>query len=387
MSIPQDLSTTSAAHLEGLIAEKASESAYLEFKRELPGRDDRSKHEFTADVSAFANAGGGDLVYGLDEDGEGQASSIVPLAGNSDEEVRRLQDVLLRGVEPRLPGVRLQAVTVSGGFAVVVRVPQSWAGPHRVTSNRHFFIREGKRKRELDVPEIRSLFLRSGERAQHVRDFRTDRLGRLLAGEAPQRLAPGALMVVHFVPVESALGNVNIDPVPYTAGRYLPLIGTSSSNARLNLDGALAVRTVRTEGTYGYTQLFRNGFLEATQVLGPYDSKPPVLPSLAYEEYLTDLLLKVRKELTHLGVAHDLTCMFSLLRAKGLLLGVDRFRFYLDGDQGVFDRDVVALPDILLPGELEPAVALKPVFDLVWQGAGIERSYNYDEAGRWAPHR
>jgi hypothetical protein len=48
---------------------------------------------------------------------------------------------------------------------------------------------------------------------------------------------------------------------------------------------------------------------------------------------------------------------------------------------------VNGLPDILLPGELEPAVALKPVFDLVWQGAGIERSYNYDEAGRWAPRR
>lgn len=386
MSLPQDLSATTAAHLESLIAEKASESAYLEFKRELPGRDDRSKHEFTADVSALANAGGGDLVFGMDEDSEGQASSIVPLAGSSDEEVRRLQDVLLHGVEPRLPGVRFQAVAVSGGFAVVVRVPQSWVGPHRVTSNRHFFIREGNRKRQLDVPEIRNLFLRSGERAQHVRDFRTGRLGKLLAGEAPQRLAPGALMVVHLVPVESALGNVNIDPVPYTTGRYLPLIGTSSSNARLNLDGALAVRTVHAEGTNGYTQLFRNGFLEATQVLGFHDSKPPVLPGLGYEQNLIDLLLKVRKELTHLGVAHDLTCMFSLLRAKGLLLGVDRFRILLDDDQGVFDRDVVALPDILLPGELEPAAALKPVFDLVWQGAGIARSYNYDDAGRWALH-
>lgn len=385
MSLPQDLSTTSAAHLESLIAEKAPETAYLEFKREVPGRDDRSKHEFTADISAFANAGGGDLVYGMAEDSDGQASSIAPLVGSPDEEIRRLQDVLLHGVEPRLPGVRFQAVAVSGGYAVVIRVPQSWVGPHRVASNRHFFIRDGNRKRQLDVPEIRNLFLRSGDRAQHVRDFRTDRLGKLLAGEGPQRLIPGALLVVHLVPIESSLGNVNIDPVPYATNRYLPLIGASSSSARLNLDGALAVRTVHREGTHGYTQLFRNGFIEATQVLPSLDSGLPYLPSIAYEEEVAELLLKVRKELTYLGVAHELTCMFSLLRAKGLVLGVDRFRLMLEDDEGVFDRDVVALPDILIPGELKPIEALKAVFDLVWQSAGLQRSYNYDDEGRWAP--
>lgn len=72
------------------------------------------------------------------EDGEGQASALVPQPGNRDEETRRVQDVLMNGIEPRVPGIQVHAVQLDGGFVVVIRVPQSWAGPHRVKTNQHF---------------------------------------------------------------------------------------------------------------------------------------------------------------------------------------------------------------------------------------------------------
>ena len=40
---------------ENLIANSISESAVLEYKRELPKWDGSGKHEFLADVSAMAN--------------------------------------------------------------------------------------------------------------------------------------------------------------------------------------------------------------------------------------------------------------------------------------------------------------------------------------------
>lgn len=98
---------------------------------------------------------------------------------------------------------------------VVVRAPQSWAGPHRVKSNSHFFIRENGRKRQLDLPEVRGLFLRSENQAQRVRDFRTVRLGKLMSGEGPHRLISDALLIGHFVPTQAALGTVQVDPIPY----------------------------------------------------------------------------------------------------------------------------------------------------------------------------
>ncbi|MCR5868484.1 helix-turn-helix domain-containing protein [Aquincola sp. J276] len=387
MSLPRDLSTTSADDIQALVAARTAEGTYLEFKRDLPRPDAGGRHEFLADVSAFANSSGGDLVYGIDEDGEGRATAVVAQPGNPDEEARRLQDVLLNGIESRVPGLQVQAVTVAGGFVVVVRAPQSWAGPHRVKSNQHFFTRENGRKRQLDVPEVRGLFLRSENQAQRVRDFRTERIGKLMSGEGPHRLIPGALLIGHFVPTQAALGTVQVDPIPYMQQRALPVLSTTVPFSRVNADGALAVRNPRPEGTHGYSQMFRNGYFETVKVYPYGDAARVGLGSLAYEEQFIAVLRLLRAEYVHLGIGTEMTCMVSLLDADRVELGFDRHRYMLDDHQGFFDRKTLVLPDVLLPADLSPEQALKPVFDLVWQSAGMERSANYNAAGYWAPVR
>jgi hypothetical protein len=387
MSLPRDLSTTSEDDIQALVAARTAEGTYLELKRDLPRPDAGGRHEFLADVSAFANSSGGDLVYGINEDGEGRGTAIVAQPGNADEEARRLQDVLLNGIEPRVPGLQVQAVPVAGGFVVVVRAPQSWAGPHRVKSNQHFFIRENGRKRQLDVPEVRGLFLRSENQAQRVRDFRTERLGKLMTSEGPHRLIPGALLIGHFVPTQAALGTVQVDPIPYMQQRALPVLSTTVPFSRVNADGALAVRNPRPEGTHGYSQLFRNGYFETVKVYPYGDAARVGLGSLAYEEQFIAVLQLLRAEYVHLGIGTEMTCMVSLLDADHVELGFDRHRYMLDDHQGFFDRKTLVLPDVLLPADLSAEQALKPVFDLVWQSAGMERSANYNAAGDWAPMR
>lgn len=387
MTLPRDLSTTTEAHLTRLVDDRVTEDSYLDLKRDLPRLDGGGRHEFLADVSAFANSSGGDLVYGIDEDGEGRAAAVVPQAGNADEEARRFQDVLMNGIEPRLPGVQVQAVPVGGGFVLVIRVPQSWAGPHRVRTNQHFYIRENGRKRQLDIPEVRGLFLRSDHQAQRVRDFRTERLGKLLAGDAPHLLVPGVRLVGHFVPTQAALGAMQVDPIPYMRGRSLPALSTTIPGARVNADGALVVRNPRPEGTHGYSLLFRNGYFETVKVYPTAAEGRVGLGSLAYEEQFIALLARLREEYTHLGVGTEMTCMVSILNADRAELGFEGWRYMLDDHQGFFDRKTLVLPDVLLPAELTPAQALKPVFDLVWQSAGMERSANYNAAGEWAPAR
>lgn len=392
MTLPAKLIETTQADLEQLVSDQAVEGPHLDFKRDLPAAwDNASKHEFLADVSAFANAGGGDLVYGIDENGNAQAAAVVPqVLVNADQEVRRMQDFLLNLTEPRLPGVQVHAiaVTVGGlaGHAVVVRVPQSWAGPHRVKTNQHFFVRDGVRKRQLDVPEIRGLFLRSENQAQRVRDCRTERLGKLLTGEAPHRLIDGPLLVVHVIPTQAALGLVQIDPVLYATERRLPVLGSSAGLSRLNVDGALAVRNPNPQGTHGYSQFFRNGFFESVYVLPRRGEQGrAVLASLAYEQHANTLLRDLRRELVHLGIDTEATVMLSLLRADEVQLGVDTTYDFLEDHQTLFDRKTVVLPDVLARSDLSPELALKPVFDLVWQAAGFNGSRNYNDAGAWAP--
>lgn len=389
MPLPRDLASVTEAHFNALVAEQATEGSYLDFKRALPNRDTSAKNEVTADASAFANSSGGDLIYGMNEDGEGRAARIVPQAGNRDETARWFQDVLMNGIEPRVPGLQVQAVDVAGGFVLVVRVPQSWAGPHRVTTNQHFYVRENGRKRQLNVPEIRGLFLRSEQQAQRVRDFRTERLGKLLSGESPASLVQGSILVGHFVPTQAALGLVNVDPVPFHVdhNRQLPILGINAFDTRINVDGVLALRNLDARGTHGYSQLFRSGFFETVKVLTPSFGEEPVLAGQVYEDHFIRLLDRLRSEYSQLGVGLEMTCMVSILGARQVQLGVDRARYNLEAHQGRFDRDVIALPDVLLSPDLTATKALRPVFDLVWQAAGIARSPNYDDAGEWRPPR
>jgi hypothetical protein len=229
--------------------------------------------------------------------------------------------------------------------------------------------------------------LRSDQQAQRVRNFRTERLGKILGGEAPHRLIPGAVLVGHFVPTQAALGAVTVDPILYMRERRLPVLSTTIPGARVNADGALVLRNPRPEGTYGYSQLFRNGYFETVKVFEYRGDARPPLGSIAYEREFIALVRDLRAEYAHLGIGTEMTCMVSILNADCVELGINRWDFNLDDHQGYFDRKTLVLPDVLLPAELPPEQALRPVFDLVWQSAGIERSFNYNAAGEWMPER
>lgn len=393
MTLPNDLLSITQAHIEQLVADQVREGPHLDFKRELPiAWNEAAKHEFLADATAFANSGGGDLVFGVEEDGQAQALAVIPqVIANVDQEIRRLQDFLLNLAEPRLPGVKIHAVRVSvagtNGHVIVARIPQSWAGPHRVKTNQHFFVRDGLRKRQLDIPEIRSLFLRTENQAQRVNDFRTERLGKILSGNAPQRLVDGPILIAHLVPTQAALGLVQIDPVPYANQRGLPVIGTTGGMARLNLDGALVVRNVTQQGeTYGYSQFFRNGFFESALVLSRRaEDGRFVLPSRNFEEYLIALLGNFRGELDRLGINSECAVMLTLHRADEVRLGVRSDGGFDDPHQTLFDRNSLVLPDIVARSDITPEKALRPVFDLMWQAAGFAGSRNFNDAGEWVP--
>jgi PAS domain-containing protein len=159
-------------------------------------------------------------------------------------------------------------------------------------------------------------------------------------------------------------------------------------NARLNVDGALGVRNSRPEGTHGYALFFRNGFFETVKVLSStLDSGRKNLASRAYEEELIQLVQRFRAELEHLGVGKEMTCMLTITNANDVELGIDRFNWGFDAQQGCFDRETLVLPDVLLQADIPPEKALRPLFDLVWQAAGIERSMNYTAEGEWVARR
>jgi predicted HTH transcriptional regulator len=119
-------------HLQSLIDNAVREGRDLEYKREIISGNDESRRELLKGVVALANAAGGDLIFGMAEQ-QGEAASLHGIITTpGDNEIRRLSEIIQSSVEPRLIGVRMHPVNLSGGgYALVVRVPQSWQPPHR----------------------------------------------------------------------------------------------------------------------------------------------------------------------------------------------------------------------------------------------------------------
>src|SRR6185436_19408502 len=93
------------ADLIALVTNAEIESRVIEYKLSLPGTSDSAKKEFLADVSSFANATGGDIVYGMEEIGGAPTQLVGLQLNNVDTEKLRLEDVIRSGIAPRIAGI------------------------------------------------------------------------------------------------------------------------------------------------------------------------------------------------------------------------------------------------------------------------------------------
>ena len=380
--------------IEALILNEVAESRTLEYKEKLPGNSDDEKKEFLKDVSAFANTSGGDILYGISEqrDSNGKTTGLPDQTKglssiNSDTEIRRLDSILQDGIEPRIPGAQIKAVDgFADGAAIVVRVPKSWNSPHMVTFKNlsRFFARNRAGKYQLDVAEIRSTFIASESLAERIRDFRSDRIAKIIADETPVMLEPHPKIVLHVLPIESFSSNITIDLNSVDRASSLRPIYSSGWNNRYNFDGLIAYSNFRESITYSYAQIFRNGSIEAVEanLLRIRDEKK-LIPSIGYEERLINALQGYLELQRQLELRPPILVMLSLLGVKGYMMTGDS-----DRQRVPIDRDVLPIPEVFVEDlTAQASDILRPAFDAVWQSAGWERSFNYDENGNWSSNR
>ena len=105
----------------------------------MPIGTDNEKKEFLADVSSFANALGGDIIYGIKEgrteEGKktGRAEETIGIENiTKDETTLRIESIIRDGLSPRL---KVQIKFIEGfrkGPVIVLRIPQSLSAPHMI---------------------------------------------------------------------------------------------------------------------------------------------------------------------------------------------------------------------------------------------------------------
>jgi hypothetical protein len=373
------------ALIERLCADRVTESATLDFKRELPAGSS-GKDELLKDVCAFANTEGGDLVYGVEEE-NGEAARIAPLPGDQREaEVRRVLQTIDSNVEPRITGLTHVTVAVLHGYVLIIRVPASFDGPHsyRVNAARSFVLRNGPTTSDMTVDQLRVAFGRTESLVQHAGSFITSRIERLPTLPV-KLLQAGPIAVVHFVPLAGVgrARQVALDRVAGTFGN-LPHGGWGGSNRDFNLDGLVVYPASDDEGRHsGYTQVFRSGAMEAVENAGGYYADPhhPAHVVWNNSEFFFDRASRFVDSAKKWGYSGPALLAFSLLGVKGHELRLGSWaRRPLVSDR----RDLVAPPQWI--GDIESTdlnAVTRPLLDTLWQGFGVPRCYDFNEAGEY----
>jgi hypothetical protein len=386
MSLEKPAYLINEADIQALKDNSVAEGKTIDYKRDLIGNTDEAKKEFLADVTSFANTAGGHLVIGIEEDNGVPVNIGGVSIPDLDAEKLRLENMLRDGLEPRVPGIAIQDVSLSNGnLVLIISIPKSWASPHmiKLRNSSRFYARNSAGKYQLDVTEIRSAFIQSARASEFIRDFRIDRIGKIISNEMPARIENTGKIVLHIIPLSvSDSGRVfNVASLDSILG-YFHIIGEwGGSQHRNNFEGYISY------GPASYLQIFRNGSLEAvsTEDLGLFDSEKFMIASEAYERTLIERTPRLLTLLKAIGVEPPLIIMLSMVGVRGYELAVKHSPGWPTSiDRPIIDRDNLVIPEVVVESfDVDSAKILKPIFDIVWNAAGLQGSKNYDGDGNW----
>jgi hypothetical protein len=395
------------ADLQELITDKKQEGKSIEYKREMyrldspdPKDKDKQREELLKDVSSFANTIGGHLIIGMDEESSiPTAVPGVPLQDH-EKEILRLHQLIEQWLEPRISCGIHAVETGPGKYVLVIHVPQSLVSPHRVVhQNRfgQFWARNSKGAYAMDTSELRRAFILSETIYEQMKTFRRDRVHLIMDADTPVLTGKNAKAILHLLPLESFSARVAFDVKTLqqmATSLYPPTISTP--NSRLNIDGLVMYgggRSLKDEQV-AYTQLFRNGVIEAVLSDIAGTRQQAVLSDIAgtrqqsgnlflctysIENGYRTAVPRYLQCLKKLGVHAPVWCFMTLTGVRGVTI-----KHPNGGFQMPIDRDVLLLPETLIDDlAIDTLPILKELFDMIWNAGGQEGSCHFDAQEKW----
>jgi Putative DNA-binding domain len=180
LTIQQVLTLTEDA-LQRFLSLAIPEGLYLDYKESLSGTSEKdAKREFLKDVTAFANAAGGQLFLGAKEPREGISidSQLIGLE-NGEALAQDLERLASTSIDPRIPGLRIVRVQLTNGKScLVVHIPPSLGRPHMVNyaGHRSFYVRHSESSFPMTTHEVREAVLTSSSAEARARHYVQRRL-------------------------------------------------------------------------------------------------------------------------------------------------------------------------------------------------------------------
>jgi hypothetical protein len=155
------LRLNSEADLIALHSGLVKENIHLEYKASeaIDKKSDPKKLEMARDISAFANADGGQIVYGMKENKDHEPDGLD--AGLDPREYPEIwfEQVLQQHVTPLLSPVKPRHIPLcTGRVAVVIDIPATKSDPHQVDGR--YYRRQNFNRLIMEHYEVRDMFRR-----------------------------------------------------------------------------------------------------------------------------------------------------------------------------------------------------------------------------------
>lgn len=211
-AIPSPLRPLLGPTLEGLDESRLErligleENQHLEFKVDLEDAK-AARLEQVRDLVSFANAGGGLVLFGVEEDRETYTATALPGLDTDVDVVRQLEQIIVERSHPVIPATVDRIVLDSGRHIIAVVIAPSPLAPHAVidSTRMQWPVRRGHGKDFLTEAQLADAYARRFAGAAAITEQLTE-----LHREHEQSLAleHRGWVVVSMVPTAPAPGVV-----------------------------------------------------------------------------------------------------------------------------------------------------------------------------------
>lgn len=364
------------ADLQALIDNQVFENRELEYKDysfmggKLP---DKQKDKFMKEIAAFANTNGGTIIIGMQEDENRLPTKLSGAGmelGDFDGWLSSFKQMVLSRIRPHLHGIECVPVEIEdNNIAIVISIPKSYARPHSFWDGNkdEFFMRHVNGIMYMDIDDLRKEFLYTSGLQDKIREFKRERISLILANECVGDLGNRAKLVIHIIPEWSfELGNSIDLKQLYMNSSVHPLSG-SSWNYRYNADGYCIFGVDHsTNLIQTYTQFFRNGIIEATEIrcISGYKDKE-VYNWSSLQGQLTRVISDYGTHLDMLNIPKPWHISATLLNAKGYVTNTGW------DTSAPIERDIVNSLESICTEEHSLQDALKQVFNSLSNAFGL----------------
>jgi hypothetical protein len=364
--------------LRDLIENRVPEDKTIDYKESLPLARSAEKEKFLKHVTAFANTAGGHIIYGMKEK-KGIPTDLCGLTVDDFDTLKQKIENLIRDcVEPRIWGVQPHPVELANSkFAVVIRIPRSFNSPHmvKIEGHRAFYGRSSASSDFLDVGQLRQLFLLSNTIGRQIRDFRDSRTNVISMGCAPVQFICQAKIVLHIVPFDSFSLERTYDLSIFDNPRsLLPVINWGADSGRYNFEGYYSRQGYNQGATYAYTQIFRNGIIEAVYNNCPDDLSRQHEQKIDanYEKEVFEALRELLTFQKSLGVSPPLFALLTFINVRDYKLSALPNSLDPVLCSVPFDRDILKFPEVMLETfDCDVYEKMRYVFDVVRNSVGV----------------